>query len=248
MTTMRDDGSEPSGEGILHPEGMRAVRDLAAGVVHEINNVLGVIIGNAHLAKKNAKNLGSLEKYLGELRDAAEEGRELMRDLSILAGVESSRVRTLSLNDLVTNALSGLGTPAKRDLSSQDPMVRLDLWLAQDTLSAAARFMAEAKKVTSIRVATRVVGSAAALTIEDNGPSPTEKELRNVFTPFAKLDGRPHVGLRLTKLADLASRSNGRVTASVRDPHGLRLVLSLPVSDGSDSGDSPGVPLSKKGM
>lgn len=248
MTTANDDDFERPRRGILHPEGMRAVRALAAGVVHEVNNVLGVIVGNTHLAKKHATDLAALEKYLGELRDAAEEGRELMRDLSILAGVDSSRVRSLPLNDVVNNAISALGKPAKRDLSAENPTVRLDLWLAQDALCGAARFMAQTKAVTSIRIATRVVGSAAALTIEDDGASPTDEELLELFTPFAKLTGRPRVGLRLTKLADLAARSNGYVTAGVREPCGLRVVLTLPVADGSSSGDSPGVPPPKKGM
>lgn len=245
---MGDDESQPTGRGILHPEGMQAVRDLAPGVVHEVNNILGVIIGNAHLAKKNASNPDALAKYMGEVRDAADEGRELMRQLSTLVGEESGRARVLSLNDLVTNAFSGLDSPTELDLSSEQPTVGLDLWLAQDALSGVGRFMAATKAVTSIRVATRVVGSAAALTIEDDGASPTDAELRVLFTPFVKIERRPKAGLSLTKLADLSSRSGGYVTASVREPHGLRIVLTLPVTTGEASGDGPSVPLSKKGV
>jgi signal transduction histidine kinase len=245
---MADDESHPLGKGILHPEGMQAVRDFASGVVHEVNNILGVIIGNAHLAKKNASNAEALEKYMGEVRDAAEEGRDLMRHLAVLVGEESIRARALSLNDLVVNAVSELSTPAELDLSAEDSTVHLDVWMAREALSGVARFMAETKAVTSLRAATRVVGSAAALTIEDDGASPSDKELRGLFAPFTKLDRRPKVGLQLTRLADLASRSGGYVTAGVREPHGLRVVLTLPVSDGTTSGDSPRVPLSKKGV
>ena len=117
---MADDDPDASGEGILHPEGMRAVRDLAAGIVHEVNNILGVIIGNAHLAKKNLGDVEALQKYVGEVRDAAEEGRELMRNLSILASSQSPRARALSLNDLLSNVVSGLGTPVELDVSKDD--------------------------------------------------------------------------------------------------------------------------------
>jgi signal transduction histidine kinase len=244
---MDDDESQPAGKGILHPEGMQAVRDLAPGVVHEVNNILGVIIGNAHLAKKNASNPDALAKYMSEVRDAADEGRELMRQLATLAGDELGRERVLSLNDLVTNAVSGLDSPAELDLSSEHPAVELDVWLAQEALSGVAQFMAATKAVTSIRIVTRVVGSAAALTIEDDGASPSDKELRMFFTPFAKIDRRPKIGLSLTKLADLASRSGGYVAAGVREPHGLRIVLTLPATATDASGDGPGVPLSKKG-
>jgi signal transduction histidine kinase len=245
---MTTDESQPPGKGILHPEGMQAVRDLAAGVVHEVNNILGVIIGNAHLAKKNASNAEAIEKYMGEVREAAEEGRELMRHLATLAAGKSTRDRVLSLNDLVRNAVSELDTPAELDLSAEDATVQLDLWAAKDALSSVARFMTETKAVKSLRVVTRVVGSAAALTIEDDGASPSEKELRALFTPFMKLDRRPKAGLELTKLADLAARSGGYVTAGMRQPHGLRIVLTLPVVDGAASGDGPGVPLPKKRM
>lgn len=245
---MDDDDPDPSGEGILHPEGMRAARDLAAGIVHEVNNILGVIIGNAHLAKKNLGDVEALQKYVGEVRDAAEEGRELMRNLSILASSRSPRARALSLNDLLSNVVSGLGSAVELDVSVDDPVVVLDLWLAQDALSSLLRFMVATKTVTSIRIATRVLGSAAALTIEDDGASPSSEELRTLFTPFVKIDRRPKVELALTKLADLASRAKGFITATVRQPHGLRIVLTLPVAEARASGDGPGVSLPKKGV
>jgi len=245
---MAHDDPEAAGEGILHPEGMRAARDLAAGIVHEVNNILGVIIGNAHLAKKNLGDAEAVQKYVGEVRDAAEEGRELMRNLSILASSQTPRARALSLNDLLSNAVSGIGAATTLDVSAGDPVVVLDLWLAQDALSSLLRFMAATKAVTSIRVATRVVGSAAALTIEDDGPSPSGEELRTLFTPFVKIDRRPKVELALTKLADLASRAGGLISATARQPNGLRIVLTLPVAEARASGDGPSMSLPKKGV
>lgn len=236
----------PDGRGILHPEGMRAARDLAAGVVHEVNNILGVIIGNAHLAKKNLANPSSLEKYMGELRDAAEEGRELMRHLGILAGGEVLRARVLSLNDLVENAVSGIKKPVEMDLSGEEPAVELDLWLAQDALGSVLRFMADTNTVSKLRVVTRVVGEAVALTFEDDGGSLSDKELRMLFAPFSKADRRPKTGIGLTKLADLAARFGGRVAAGAREPNGLRVVLTLPIAKPEASLDGPGVALSKK--
>ena len=245
---MAEDDSQPVGKGILHPEGMQAVRELSAGIVHEVNNILGVIIGHAHLATKNASNPEALEKYMGEVRRAAEEGRELMRGLSVLAGQEPGRARALSLNDLVTNAVSEIGVATEFDLSPEDATVQLDVWSAREALTGVAQFMARTKAVTSLRVATRVVGAAAALTMEDDGASPTEKELRTLFAPFTKLDRRPNLGLELTKLADLASRSGGYVTAAAREQRGLRIVLTLPAAGSPTSGDGPGVPLPKQGV
>ncbi len=245
---MRDEEEPSKGRGILHPEGMRATRDVAVGVVHEINNILGVIIGNAHLAKKHASDPAAMEKYMGEVRNAAEEGRELMRGLAAFAGDEPLQTRVLSLNDLVRNAASDLEVAITFDLSARDPVARVNLWLAQDALGRLIEFMAATKTVASIRIATRVVGSAAVLTIEDDGVSPSERDLRTIFTPFAKIDRRPNAKLGLAKMASLAFRSAGFVTAGLREPHGLRIVLTLPVDGDAPSGDGPGMPLPQQGV
>ncbi|NNE20201.1 MAG: hypothetical protein HKN10_17165 [Myxococcales bacterium] len=245
---MSDEDAPSMRRGILHPDGIKATKDLAAGLVHEINNILGVIIGNAHLAKKNASDPAASEKYLIEVRHAAEEGRELMRDLAAFASDNPRETRVLSLNDLVTSAVSDLEVAVTLDLSSRNPVVRLDLWLAQDALGRLIQFMASTKTVASIRLATRVVGTAAVLTIEDDGATPTDRDLQTIFTPFAKIDRRPNAKLGLAKMADLAFRSDGFVTAGVCEPHGLRIVVTLPVADSAASDDGPGVSLPQKGM
>jgi len=225
-----NDDRERAGKGILHPEGMRAARNLATGVVHEVNNILGVIIGNAHLAKKNLSSAEAVERYIVEVRNAAEEGREIMRQLSMLATDESTRARVVSLNDLAHQVVSALTTPVDVEFSVVDPAVRLDLWLSQDALSSVAGFLSATQPQTSVKVATRILGQAAMLTIEDDGPSPTNDELATLFAPFTKLSRRPKIGLELTKLAHVAERHGGHVAAAACEPRGLRVVLTLPIA------------------
>jgi signal transduction histidine kinase len=232
MSQADSDDRERLGTGILHPEGMRAARNLATGIVHEVNNVLGVIIGNAHLAKKNISSAEAVERYIVEVRNAAEEGREIMRQLSMIATNGARRARVVSLNDLAHQAVSGLTKPVAAELSVVDPAVRVDLWLAQDALSSVARFLSATLPPTSVRIATRILGQAAMLTIEDDGPSPTDDELTTLFAPFIKLSRRPKTGLELTKLAHLAERHGGHVAATACEPNGLRIVLTLPLVNG----------------
>lgn len=240
----QDDDRSRSAKGILHPEGMRAARDLAVGVVHEINNVLGIIVGNAHLATKNVSDPGSVERYITEIRHAADEGREIMRQLSTIAGEDPSHSRPVSLNDLAHQLMQSATKPSTSSLSEVEPRVLVDLWLAQDALASVARFMTAATSVTKLHVATRILGQAAMLTLEDDGPKPTDSEITSLFSPFSRLEGRPKHGLDLTKLAYLAERAGGHVAATRNEPAGLRLVLTLPTADAT-SGDGPGVPLAK---
>ncbi|MEM9728879.1 MAG: hypothetical protein AAF997_09860 [Myxococcota bacterium] len=210
---------------------MQAARELSVGVAHEINNVLGVIVGNAHLAMKNVADAPALERYLAEIRNAAEEGREVMRQLSTIAGEDRARPRLVSLNDLAHQLTQGVDKAVELTPSEVEPRVELDLWLAQDALGSVAKFMASATSVTRLRVATRILGNAAMLTLEDDGPSPSDPELASVFSPFSRLGGRPKHGLDLTKLAYLAEQAHGHVSAGRVEPSGLRLVLTLPTRE-----------------
>ncbi len=239
---MPDDQAENEPRGILHPEGMRAVRELTFGLVHELNNILGVIIGNAHLAQKDPSDSKGIEKYVGELSAAAEEGRVLMQELSVLAGVGSQWGRALSINEVVTQAVSTLDAPVALDLDPGEPSVEIHPSLAHDAIVDSLRFMAESRDVTAISLTTRVLGSEVQILVEDDGPRPSEEDVNAMFTPFAKLQGRPKVGMRLVKLADLASRFGGRVEARPRDPRGLALALTLPLAA---SADGPGVTLTE---
>ena len=236
---------EPAGEGILHPEGMRAACDLAVGLVHEINNVLGVIIGNVHLARKNLGDVSALERYLREVRDAAEEGREVMRQLSQLGASRPANCALTSLNDLAHQIVSGSPKPVDVEPSEADPTVLLDPRLAQDALSSALGFMTATSSVTSVRVATHIVETAGMLILEDDGPAPKPRELASLFSPFVNVHGRPKVALDLTKFAQLAERHGGHVSATGKEPNGLRLALVLPLAERSLSADRPGVALAE---
>ena len=243
---MAEDRSRPDKAGILHPEGMRAARHLAAGVVHEVNNILGVIIGNAHLANKSLSDPAQVERYIREVRDAADEGRELMEQLAFVAGRHPGRPRVLSLNELVRNAVAGLKASLDLELSAADPTVALDPWLGQVALGSVARFMDQTESVATIRITTRVVGATAELAIEDDGASLSEGERELLFAPFAKPSRRPKPGVALTRLADLAARFGGDLEAQSCSPKGLRIVLTLPISREVGSVDGPGVALPKK--
>ncbi len=77
-------------------------------------------------------------------------------------------MRALSLNDLLSNAVSGLEAPVTLDLSSEDPVARLNLWLAQDALRGAIEFMAATKTVSSIRLAATELANCSNIAVHDH--------------------------------------------------------------------------------
>ena len=65
------------------------------------------------------------------------------------------------------------------------------------------------------------------LVVSDQGPSLSDDALETVCEPYAELPGRPKVGLRLTRVVDLADRFNGRLEVAHREPTGITVTLSF---------------------
>ena len=77
-------------------------------------------------------------------------------------------------------------------------------------------------------------GKNIFIIIEDNGPGIPEKELKNVFKPFYKIDkGRGEtkssVGLGLSITSDIIRSHGGHITLGKSSMNGLEVKIFLPV-------------------
>jgi two-component system, cell cycle sensor histidine kinase and response regulator CckA len=80
---------------------MEALELLAAGVAHDFNNALSVILGFAELLADHVANDDTSREYVGEIARAGEKAAALMRQLSAFSGRLPSAPRRLDLNDLI---------------------------------------------------------------------------------------------------------------------------------------------------
>ncbi len=75
------------------------------------------------------------------------------------------------------------------------------------------------------------VGGQALIEVEDNGPGLTNAELEHVFERFWRASELPGgCGLGLAIVAEISHRHNGSATAVRVAPHGLRVVIALPLA------------------
>lgn len=75
-------------------------------------------------------------------------------------------------------------------------------------------------------------GGQAVIEVEDNGPGLTPANLKHVFERFwraSELSGG--CGLGLAIVSEIAHRHGGSATAHAVQPQGLRIRLSLPLTD-----------------
>ena len=82
---------------------MEAFGQLAAGVAHDFNNILTVIMGNLSLLKEGGLAKAEEASMLGQVLEASERGASLTRQLLTFSRRQPMRPHDMDLNDVVRN-------------------------------------------------------------------------------------------------------------------------------------------------
>jgi len=85
-------------ERLRQSQKMESIGALAAGVVHDFNNILTVIVGNAALMQMHIESKSPLMVYLLQMLDAAERAAQLTRRLLAFSRKHTSRLVSVDFN------------------------------------------------------------------------------------------------------------------------------------------------------
>src|SRR5206468_11342583 len=87
---------------------MEAVGRLAAGVAHDFNNILTVILGNTSMQLRNPRLDKKLTSSLNQVQRAAERATALTRQLLAYSRKQIIQRRPLALNEVVEQTVAML--------------------------------------------------------------------------------------------------------------------------------------------
>jgi len=85
----------------IEAQKMEVIGRLAGGVAHDFNNILGIIIGYSELVITEFSPEGAAQKYVEEIRHAAERAAALTRQLLIFSRKQTVQKVVLDINDVV---------------------------------------------------------------------------------------------------------------------------------------------------
>jgi PAS domain S-box-containing protein len=104
---------------------MEAIGNLAGGIAHEFNNVLGIILGNAELALDDVPDRNPAKESLKEIRKASFRAKEVVRQILSFARKTMTALKPLEINTIVKESIKLMraSIPAMVDIQPNIPSV-----------------------------------------------------------------------------------------------------------------------------
>jgi len=251
---------EQQREALRQSEKLGAMGSLLAGVAHELNNPLAIVMGRASLLEEKCADAPELRGDAQRIREAAERCGRIVRTFLNMARQKPTARRNVQLNDLARAAADMLaytfrshGIELQLELAPDLPEVSADadqigqvvlnlLVNAQQALSAAGA--ARRVSVTTGVEARRDNREPRVwLRVADTGPGVPQPLREKIFEPFftTKPEGIG-TGLGLAVSRSLV-RDHGGQLGLEGGAGGAAFRLSLPISGRADDGLEPVRPL-----
>jgi len=202
-------------EHLHRAEKMEALGTLAGGVAHDLNNVLGVLVGYSELILRKTPESSSLKKYAENIIQSSLKGSAIIQDLLTLArrGVNVSEV--VNLNKLVADYLEA---PELEKLKTYHPGVKICTELEDGLLNIKGSPIHLSKTIMNL-----VSNAAEAISGEGNVTIRTEN--RYVDQPICGYDKMPAGDYTILIVSDTGSGISSRDIGKIFEPFYTKKVM-----------------------
>ncbi len=219
---------------------LAAVGELGAGVAHEINNPLMIILGNCELALRDVPADGRAAKRLKIIEREATRAGKITRDLLNFARHREPRREPVALEALVERAVELLGTKMARGrvrvrtlfhpdlppiLGDPDQLTQVLLNLGGNAVDA----MPDGGELV-FQTELRPESDAVVIKIIDSGVGMTAEHALRIFEPFytTKPEGQG-TGLGMSVSLGIVRSHGGLLEVTSEPGRGTTMTVQLPL-------------------
>ncbi len=243
-----------------------AIGQLAGGVAHDLNNVMGAVLGWAELGFEQAKAVPTIAEKFTRIREQCERATALTRELLAFARRQVLQARAVDLNEVV----NGLGTFLEKVIGQDievkvnnaplDPVLAdpaqieqalMNLCLnARDAMPDGGRLVLETGVAEIEESYCRIYpyaapGRYAVLAVSDTGIGMDPETRERIFEPFftTKKLGQG-TGMGLATVYGIVKQHNGfiHVYSELGQGSLFRIYLPVVTGDGREDRNTAAVP------
>jgi PAS domain S-box-containing protein len=247
---------EEAREQLFRSQKMEALGQLTGGLAHDFNNLLTAILGACELAMRNLDNPDKLQRMLEGVRNSAQRGAGLTKQLLAFARAQQLEIKQIDLKaffaDVTTLIRPSLRSNIEVITEFSDQLWPIDsdagaLELAILNLAFNARDAMKDGGTLKISAHNEVLsgqpeglkGEHVALRVADTGEGMAPDVMERVFEPFftTKSFGEG-TGLGLSQVFGFLKQLGGAITVESKLGKGATFTLHLPASRGASAAES----------
>jgi signal transduction histidine kinase len=222
---------------------LAAVGQLAAGVMHDVNNALNPIMAAAYLLRHHAESPEAVRDYADRIRKAAEIGAatasrvgRFIRQEPVHAGGDE----VIDLSALADEVVD-LTEPMRLRRTSEADEVRVERQLGADVqmrglpgeirealLNLVQNAIDAMPNGGTLTLRTAIDGNEVCIAVRDTGVGMTEEVRERAFDPFFSTKGAGGTGLGLAEVYGIARRHRGSAAITSVPGRGTEVLLRFP--------------------
>jgi len=259
-------------ERLQRSEKMESLGTLAGGVAHDLNNVLGVVVGYAELLLMDADESSPTKPSLVKIMKGGEKAAAIVQDLLTMARRGVSGRQVLNLNRIIADSQQ---SPEFKNLSSYHPTIKIKTNLEPDLLNISGssvhldktlfNLLSNASEampkggIVTIKTANQYLdrpihgydevreGEYVVLSVSDTGEGIHDADLKRIFEPFytKKVMGRSGTGLGLAVVWGTVKDHNGYINVKSEEGKGSIFTLYFPVTREDLSAEAVAISISE---
>ena len=257
MTDKRETQSrlEESREQLFRSQKMEALGQLTGGLAHDFNNLLTAILGACELALRNIKDPDKVRRMLDGVRNSAQRGASLTRQLLAFARAQPLELKQIDLklffadvatllrpslrsNIEVVTEFSDQLWPVDADAGALELAILNFAFNARDAMPEGGTLRISAHNAVLTGEPDGLRGEHVALRVADTGTGMSREVVERVFEPFftTKSFGEG-TGLGLSQVFGFARQIGGAIAVESEPGKGSVFTMYIPASrSGEPSG------------